>query len=129
MNQLLIFGLLAAAQIPGNHAPSAQMRAAIMKAADAKLLDGASARFKWPPELQRTGVYCGWVNAKNKLGGYVGWTPFVSVGGHQDGPKGDGSYDVGELDLGSSDPTDISNTIIGKFCPSAGYDISTVPTD
>ena len=44
-----------------------------------RLLDPESARFKWrprPPNSNR-GAYCGLVNSKNRLGGYVGDTPYA----------------------------------------------------
>lgn len=56
-----------------------------------RLVDPASAQFTWPrgfvkgfwkPALQKriTGwVSCGEVNAKNRMGGFIGYTPFVVV--------------------------------------------------
>lgn len=120
---------MAAASGLGHQPPSAQMKSAIMQAADAKLIDGASARYKWPNEDRGGVVYCGWVNAKNRMGGYTGWSPFISVGGHEDGPKGDGSYAVGQIYIGSDNNEGADNAIIAKFCPAAGFDTAHVPAD
>lgn len=50
--------------------------AAIQKEVADKLNDPESARFR---NLQATeaGIVCGYVNAKNRFGGYVGFKPFV----------------------------------------------------
>lgn len=49
-----------------------------------KLKDGASARFldvvRVPSKSGGVGTVCGWVNAKNSFGGYVGYKPFVVSG-------------------------------------------------
>jgi hypothetical protein len=49
-----------------------------------KLKDGASARFLGvvhaPSKSGGAGIVCGWVNAKNSFGGYVGYKPFVVSG-------------------------------------------------
>lgn len=41
------------------------------------LIDPDSAQFKSVRENPQTGAVCGFVNAKNRMGGYVGETPFV----------------------------------------------------
>src|SRR5262249_49106386 len=41
-----------------------------------KLVDPESARFKWNTLLNSKG-YCGLVNAKNRMGGYNGDTPYL----------------------------------------------------
>jgi hypothetical protein len=49
-----------------------------------KLKDGASARFLGvvhaPSKSGGAGIVCGWVNARNSFGGYVGYKPFVVSG-------------------------------------------------
>lgn len=50
-----------------------------------KLKDPESAQFKDlvqrpPSEPGKSAVVCGWVNAKNSYGGYVGFKPFLVVG-------------------------------------------------
>lgn len=56
-------------------------RDAIEAAVKEKLRDPDSARFR---DIKRTGdnSFCGWVNAKNGLGGYTGFAVFYT------GPKG-----------------------------------------
>lgn len=41
------------------------------------LKDPESARFKLGPLLHSEGPYCGYVNAKNAMGGYVGFSKFM----------------------------------------------------
>lgn len=54
----------------------AQVRSA-RSAFDEQLLDFPSARFK---DVTGNGyVLCGQVNAKNRVGAYIGWTPFAAV--------------------------------------------------
>lgn len=49
-------------------------RAKVIAAADVQLKDGASARWRFEPV--RADLVCGYVNAKNSFGAYVGWQPF-----------------------------------------------------
>lgn len=67
--------------------PTFRVESAVRKA----LRDPDSARFEKVQVFYRTGTACGWVNAKNALGGYVGFTHFTVT---QDGsvefdPKAD----------------------------------------
>lgn len=39
------------------------------------MIDGESARYLWP-EQRNPVTYCGFINAKNQFGGYVGWRLF-----------------------------------------------------
>lgn len=54
---------------------SQKQKDAITDAVKAKLLDEDSAKFKFPPK-QDEKIYCGQVNAKNKFGGYIGYSVF-----------------------------------------------------
>ena len=54
---------------------SAQQKASIEQAVRDQLSDPDSAKFKLPAFLGGQ-VYCGEVNAKNKMGGYNGFAPF-----------------------------------------------------
>lgn len=68
-----------------------QMRISAEAAIRSRMIDPGSTTFEWPrgfvdgwwkPVLQRrvTGFYtCGYVNSKNRMGGYVGATPFAVV--------------------------------------------------
>lgn len=57
-------------------AEQAALRAALRK----KLNDPESARFRWLERKSKDGMtYCGFVNAKNRFGGYVGFAPYLAV--------------------------------------------------
>lgn len=72
---------------------TAKEKAIIAKAVKRELTDPESARFKWMPLANEVDMkspdvaatYCGLVNAKNKMGGYVGDKPFMAVLGWQKG--------------------------------------------
>ena len=104
-----LFGLLAL---------TAAQQATIKAYFDADLLDGASARWKWPAlSKEKPGIYCGWVNAKNRMGAYTGWQPFyVSF----DGPK---------IKSGRLYANGEHGVILEAFCKSGGYDYTTPPRD
>lgn len=68
-------------------------KAVIMKAVRNELTDPESARFKWVKLAEEVDIkspdavsfYCGLVNAKNKMGGYVGDKPFLAILGWRHG--------------------------------------------
>ena len=99
---ILLLGLAAALASPSPREVPAQMKVAIQEALDRRLRDGVSARYLWPKDRGQ-GAYCGWVNAKNALGAYIGWQPYLVVGGPHDGPKGDHKYHVNMVLLGGTD--------------------------
>lgn len=43
-----------------------------------RLLDGESARYIWPKRASKN-AYCGFVNAKNRLGAYTGYRLFLTM--------------------------------------------------
>lgn len=50
---------------------------------DTRLKDAESARFRDVIQVTGTGkthIVCGWVNAKNSFGGYIGFKPFFATG-------------------------------------------------
>jgi hypothetical protein len=59
------------------HAITSDTKAAVIAAIKSKLKDPDSAEFR---DIKRRGAldYCGWVNAKNSLGGYVGYSVFFA---------------------------------------------------
>ncbi len=84
--------------------PPSEMRAAIEVAVRAGLKDPESARFKWI-KVSDSRFYCGFVNAKNALGGYVGFEPF-----YVDYYKtSNGKYEVGPVRIISSRDRDTSD--------------------
>lgn len=56
---------------------TANERAQITHAIEAKLLDPASAQFRLGPIRPGSEYYCGLVNAKNRMGGYNGFEAFM----------------------------------------------------
>lgn len=61
---------------PPDRAPNATEQRKAKTAFDAIAYDGPSAR--WRFEVLRQGhLVCGYVNGKNRMGGYTGWTPFI----------------------------------------------------
>jgi hypothetical protein len=94
-----------------------------------KLLDGESARWRWPKHVAEFGLYCGFVNAKNRMGAYTGFTPFMVLGGVGDGPKSTGQYKVFSATLGTDDPSDTDTAVVTKMCADKGYDLSSVPPE
>lgn len=52
-------------------------KAAIQKNLGIRMFDSETARYLWP-ERRDPIIYCGFVNAKNRYGGYVGWTLYIA---------------------------------------------------
>ena len=115
----------AASASPLWEAPSDQMKTSIQAAFDAKLLDGQSARYRWPNENKNGVVYCGFVNAKNSFGAFTGFKPFYVLGLHANGARGDGSYKP--LDVRLLDAEGLMTTNLLKQCVEAGFDMSALP--
>jgi hypothetical protein len=91
-------------------------QAAVKAFFDAQLFDGISARWKWPAQRGSTAVYCGWVNAKNRMGAYTGWSPFYVL------------FEGGRVTNGGI-VDDGRKVMLDMFCVKQGYDITTVPVD
>lgn len=102
-------------------------RAIISAAIGARLRDGESARYRWPDEYPDGAIYCGFYNAKNAFGAYVGFLPFMILGVHANGPRGDGRYIVSEMRLATEDPDDAASGIVRRMCAENGFDLSQIP--
>lgn len=74
---IFLLSLLAADATP--RPPSPKVQAAIKRHAETKLKDAVSAQWKWPAAQGEGKFYCGWINAKNSFGAYVGWTPYAAI--------------------------------------------------
>lgn len=94
-----------------------------------KLLDGESARWRWPKHVAEFGLYCGFVNAKNRMGAYTGFTPFMVLGGVGDGPKATGQFKVFSATLATDNPSDGDTVVVNKMCADKGYDLSSIPPE
>lgn len=81
------------------------------------LRDPESARFTWPPYVDGVDLYCGYVNAKNSFGGYVGDTRFsafvVLV---------EGEIRVAALvGIATGDPDSSQTFAVEQTCSAKGY--------
>jgi hypothetical protein len=133
MFKFIALGLLAAstaqmADTP-NAPPSAASRKAIMAAVGDKLLDGESARYRWPNEpVKPHAGYCGFVNAKNSYGAYTGFKPFEILGLHSNNPNDHHVFVAFSVELSSTDE-DLWKKVILPQCIEMGYDMDTLPPD
>ena len=84
-----------------------------------KLYDGESARWRWPLAREPAG-YCGWVNAKNRMGAYVGWRLYYVF--YLSGAGG-----VKVLRARMTGDDDAETAKINSLCADDGYDISGPP--
>lgn len=101
-------------------------KAAIVKAFDALLLDGLSARWRWPtPAEEGTAItYCGFVNGKNSMGAYTGYRPFMVALVRRNKPR----QPIASLaTLGNPGSDDEQITI--TLCTRHGYDVSEIPAE
>lgn len=85
------------------------IQAEIKEDFNSRLLDGESARYTWPERIDKR-AYCGFVNARNRLGAYTGYQLFMTF------TKKGQPVDV-RLDEA---PTHIIRTV----CESLGYPLS-----
>jgi len=106
-------------------------RGVIEAAVGEQLRDAESARFRWPlasAEPDEIG-YCGFVNAKNVYGAYVGFRPFYILGYRRNGPRGDGRYVVDEVRIADEDAEALDSIVVQRMCRETGYDISRPPPE
>lgn len=73
----LVAAPLLIAASPAERPLEAAEAAAIKHAIEAQLVDPASAQFRMGPIRPSSEYYCGLVNAKNRMGGYNGFEPFM----------------------------------------------------
>lgn len=52
----------------------------------AQLVDPESARFRNETQNEALNIYCGEVNSKNRMGGYVGWKRYIAYGPRSNSP-------------------------------------------
>lgn len=88
----------------------------ITAAVGEKLKDAESARYTWP-KWDRSGTYCGTVNAKNSYGGYIGYVPYLALVDSRQGKVGTFVYVM----LGNTDPRDPETSTVIAKCTEAGY--------
>ena len=89
--------------------PPAPVQSAIKEAVGKELADPFSAQYDWQP-VKSEMLYCGWVNAKNKLGAYTGYQPFMVL--YSVGNKS------GKVSIYS---TDLEPHVVTPMCLKEGY--------
>jgi len=92
-------------------------KSVISKSILESLKDPESARFKWPPYVDGSDLYCGYVNAKNSFGGYVGDARFAAFVVIVDGEIRV-SAPVG---IATGDPSDPTSRAVEATCAKKGY--------
>jgi hypothetical protein len=105
-----------------------RQKADIVRQLKDKLLDGESARWRWPLHQPAWGLYCGWYNAKNSYGAFVGWQPFLAAGGQGSDLKKD-EFIVAFSQMGSADADDSSAAVVADQCTKGGYDMAAPPPE
>ena len=128
-----LFGIIAlsvsVAGVAGVRDPrplTAADRAAVSAAVTKKLDNPRSARFKWLPMTGTFQDYCGYVNAKDRSGSYIGFTPFhaqIIVGAYL---KVKGAALIG---MGDGDPESKETRVTVQMCRNAGININGSPSD
>jgi len=73
----LIAVLVLTAASPAERPLTANERAQITHTVEAKLVDPAAAQFRLGSIRPASEYYCGLVNARNRMGGYNGFEPFM----------------------------------------------------
>jgi len=71
-----ILGVAAASGVNAKQLTAAEKQKIV---ASMDLKDPGSAQFRWLPDDPTQVQYCGWVNAKNGFGGYVGFKQFLAL--------------------------------------------------
>lgn len=106
---MLISMMLAMADFAPRALPEAK-KAEILKMLEVEMVDARSARFIWPEQRDEV-LYCGFVNAKNRLGAYTGYKPFsVVVSGK-----------AGGFTLLDGSEGDVVTDLFAGKCRAAGY--------
>lgn len=82
----LVFLTAAAPEFP--RPINSDERAMIEREVRRVLIDPESARFRWAPQMLQSDIYCGFVNARNSMGGYTGFKLFMTfIGTRKDGTR------------------------------------------
>lgn len=93
------------------------------------LLDGQSAIWRWPLVQNGASVagdYCGFVNAKNRMGAYVGFHAFYIFIFR---PPGKPVTAAGGMLISEADPQSLANSIVPDLCAGAGYSVTDIPPE
>lgn len=111
------------------YALTPRAKADIIRQVKDSLIDGESARWRWPLHQPKWGFYCGFVNSKNRMGAYVGFVPFYVSGGIGDAPKSTGEFKVFMKGIATPDGADMESEIVYKMCAKEGYSLTNIPPE
>lgn len=95
-------------------------RVAVIKSLKDQMLDGETARWRWPDQIPGD-WYCGFVNAKNRFGAYVGFRPYMTM--LMQGSKG---WVSAPVVVGGDDR---SSKVASSMCREKGYSMLSIPPD
>jgi hypothetical protein len=105
---------------PFNAATKGSLQAAVKD----RLLDGDSAKWRWLPfrnDQTTVAQYCGFVNAKNRMGGYIGFNPVWVTGYWKDG-----AFVPLSAEFASGPYMD---GLAARMCVAAGYSMDKIPPE
>jgi hypothetical protein len=103
---------------------TSQAKDAIRAEVRQQLSDPESARFRWLEKKTDGNVYCGFVNSKNRMGGYVGFVPFQVILF-----KGKNGVVASFLTMADGDPKSIKSKVTVKTCQDNGNNLSDPTTE
>lgn len=89
-----------------------------------RLMDGDSAKWRWLPYRSGQSTvtqYCGFVNAKNRMGGYTGFNPFWVTGYWKDGAFVPLTAEFAEGPY--------LDGLAARMCIGAGYSMDKIPPE
>lgn len=119
--------LLWTAQVPAEQIDppfDATAKDHVVTAIKDQMVDGDSAKWRWfPAKNANAGVvqYCGFVNAKNRMGGYTGFNPFWVTGRW----KG-GAFTPVNVEFAQGPYLD---GLAARKCIGAGYSMDKIPPE
>lgn len=89
--------------------PSPSLQQGVKEMVGKELNDPFSAQYAWQP-VKDDYLYCGWVNAKNAFGAYVGYRPFMVI------------YSVNlKTKKADVDKASLKDFVVTKMCLDHGY--------
>lgn len=86
----------------------------IRQAVKKKLIDPGSAQFRWNPQVLDSVTYCGFVNSKNRMGGFVGYSLYQILLTEKDRTA---------IFVQMGTPGSISAEVADELCAEHGYGI------
>ena len=122
---LLFAAATASAQAVDDVPPlTAETKAIVQASIKDRLIDGDSAKWRWlPAKKGEAGIvqYCGFFNAKNRMGGYTGFNPVWVTGRWKSGAF---SPVAAEFAKGP-----YLDGLAARNCAAAGYSLAAIPPE